>query len=479
MSKIAEFPTMSKASTRDRSAISVGIIGMGDMGKVYARRISEAGWKVNACDRDDKYEALKEEYKELPNITILRNGHYVSRASDYIMYSVEAENIEKVVAAYGPSTKLGAIVGGQTSCKAPEIAAFEKHLPEDVEIVSCHSLHGPTVDPSGQPLVIIKHRSSEESFELAKEILSCFGSKFVYLSAAEHDRVTADTQAVTHAAFLSMGSAWHANDQFPWETPRWSSGIENVKINVTLRIYSNKWHVYAGLAILNPSARSQIKQYANSVTDLFKLMISANRTEFERRVRTAGEFVFGKHTPNNHMELLLCDEILEKYSFSSPLPLNAEIPKPNSHLSLLAMVDSWHQCRIQPYDHILCSTPLFRLWLGAAEYLFRQPHLLDACINAALGKDSAFKEDDLEFTFAARAWSEIVDGGQFEMYKRRFEKTQMYFEKMGRLQEAVNIGNRMIKTILQRTKELEAAASAKGAGNGAGEGTRREDVREG
>lgn len=51
------------------------------------------------------------------------------------------------------ATKQGAIVGGQTSCKAPEIAAFEKHLPEDVDIVSCHSLHGPNVDPKGQPLV--------------------------------------------------------------------------------------------------------------------------------------------------------------------------------------------------------------------------------------------------------------------------------------------------------------------------------------
>jgi prephenate dehydrogenase (NADP+) len=51
------------------------------------------------------------------------------------------------------ATKQGAIVGGQTSCKAPEIAAFEKHLPADVDIVSCHSLHGPNVDPQGQPLV--------------------------------------------------------------------------------------------------------------------------------------------------------------------------------------------------------------------------------------------------------------------------------------------------------------------------------------
>jgi prephenate dehydrogenase len=51
------------------------------------------------------------------------------------------------------ATKLNAIVGGQTSCKAPEIAAFEKHLPPDVDIVSCHSLHGPGVNPKGQPLV--------------------------------------------------------------------------------------------------------------------------------------------------------------------------------------------------------------------------------------------------------------------------------------------------------------------------------------
>jgi prephenate dehydrogenase (NADP+) len=48
-----------------------------------------------------------------------------------------------------------AVVAGQTSVKAPEKAAFEKHLPEDVHIVSCHSLHGPTVSPLGQPLVSI------------------------------------------------------------------------------------------------------------------------------------------------------------------------------------------------------------------------------------------------------------------------------------------------------------------------------------
>ena len=48
---------------------------------------------------------------------------------------------------------MGAIIAGQTSVKAPEREAFEEHLPKDVHIISCHSMHGPKVDPTGQPLV--------------------------------------------------------------------------------------------------------------------------------------------------------------------------------------------------------------------------------------------------------------------------------------------------------------------------------------
>ncbi|TQS32280.1 hypothetical protein Golomagni_07409, partial [Golovinomyces magnicellulatus] len=249
--------------------------------------------RILACDREDRYDSLKEKYAanvRLPpvprvpfpsyfpfvcrclvspvstqkNIEICRNGHFVSRASDYIIYSVEAAVIDKVISQYGPSTKIGAIVGGQTSCKSPEIQAFEAHLPSDVSIISCHSLHGPGVDPVNQPLVLIQHRAPDSALHKVEAALSCLRSKFVYLSALEHDRITADTQAVTHAAFLSMGKAWHANRQFPWELTRYVGGIENVKVNIMLRIYGQKWHVYAGLAILNPEAREQVAQYARS-----------------------------------------------------------------------------------------------------------------------------------------------------------------------------------------------------------------------
>jgi prephenate dehydrogenase (NADP+) len=104
------------------------------------------------CDLEANYPRLQAEF-EGTGITPLLNGHSVSRLSDLIIYSVEAAHIGPCVKEYGPSTKVGAVVAGQTSVKAPEREAFDRYLPEDVSVVSVHSLHGPTVTTEGQPLV--------------------------------------------------------------------------------------------------------------------------------------------------------------------------------------------------------------------------------------------------------------------------------------------------------------------------------------
>ena len=85
-----------------------------------------------------------------------------------------------------------------------------------------------------------------------------------------------------------MGTAWASMLSYPWWTHGYYvGGIETVKVNIMLRIYANKWHVYAGLAILNPSARKQIDQYAKSTTDIFKLMIEGDEEAGSRGFRQA------------------------------------------------------------------------------------------------------------------------------------------------------------------------------------------------
>lgn len=87
--------------------------------KVFSKHLS-----VNVCDLPEKYESLKNDFegnlaffyyeqcqfilKKLysittgTNITVLRDGFQISRTCDWIMYAVEAEFIDSVVAKYGP-----------------------------------------------------------------------------------------------------------------------------------------------------------------------------------------------------------------------------------------------------------------------------------------------------------------------------------------------------------------------------------------
>jgi prephenate dehydrogenase (NADP+) len=247
-----------------------------------------------------------------------------------------------------------------------------------------------------------------------------------------------------------MGKAWHANQQFPWEGTRYVGGIENVKINLMLRIYAQKWHVYAGLAILNPEAHKQINQFAKSTTELFYLMLEGRRDELRERVYAAKEKVFGREaSPKWGDRPLLPDGVVDRFSLNANAKNNAP-PMPNNHLSLLAMVDCWSALGIVPYDHMICSTPLFRLWLGVTEHLFRTPGLLDESLRVGI-EDNTFRRDDLQFTIAASGWAECVALRQFETWRERFAVTQKFFEP--RFEGAVEMGQAMIKAVLESEKE--------------------------
>jgi len=256
-----------------------------------------------------------------------------------------------------------------------------------------------------------------------------------------------------------MGTAWANSLSYPWEHGYYVGGIETVKVNIMLRIYANQWHVYAGLAILNPSARIQINQFSKSATELFKLMLKADKEGLRRRIYNDRNIVFGdggdgkmKRNP-----ILLSEDILDRFSLArSPSAKNEELSeagtnqrggKANSHLALLAMVDCWAHLGIQPFVHLdLAATPIFRMWIGVAEYLFRSETRLDAAIEAAL-YDVSHRSDDLEFVIAARGWSHCVSFGNFDLYRQRFMETAEFFKP--RFEDAVKAGSAMIQAIME------------------------------
>ncbi|PJJ83929.1 prephenate dehydrogenase [Mucilaginibacter auburnensis] len=399
--------------------MNIGIIGLGDMGRLYAKAFAKVGNTVFGCDLPANRLRLEQELAP-HHIDVLENGKEVAQNADLLIYSVEAERLDGVVAQYAQYTKPGAIVAGQTSVKTPEIAAFEKHLPANAQIVTFHGMHGPAFDPKGQTLILIPHRADEDARQRMLDLFTAIGSKIVELADYhEHDKIVADTQAVTHVGFESMGTAWMSAGFFPWENASYIGGIDNVKILTTLRIFSYKAHVYAGLAIMNPYAKQQVRQYAVSESELFKLMIQEEEDAFRKRLYRARDFVFHE----SRKPIMLNDKVMQEFSLSQ----NHELQKPNSHLSILSMVDAWYHLGVNPYDNLICQTPPFRLRLGIAEYLFKNDELLEESIQAAL-YDKSIRGDDLEFHSAVREWSSIIGYGDMEGYKKHFNKVQNFFQ---------------------------------------------------
>lgn len=252
-----------------------------------------------------------------------------------------------------------------------------------------------------------------------------------------------------------MGTAWSCSKTYPWEHGYYVGGIETVKVNIMLRIYSNQWHVYAGLAILNPAARVQIEQYARSTTEIFKLMLATDEEGLRSRIYAARDKVFGP--AKDRTPILLSENVLDSFSLSKKKDLTTPNdglngPQANSHLSLLAMVDCWASLGIQPFVHLdLAATPIFRMWIGVAENLFRSQERLDAAITAAC-YDVSHRSDDLEFVIGAGGWSRCVSYGNFDAYKRRFLETASFFET--RFEEATKVGTAMIKTIMDSSPKV-------------------------
>ena len=418
--------------------MNIGIIGLGDMGRLYAKAFANAGYQVCGCDLPLNREKLDAELAPL-GIKVLDNGMQISRMCDLIIYSVEAEKLAHVVAECGSSTKYGAIVAGQTSVKTPEIITFEKYLPADAQIITFHAMHGPGFEPRGQNLILIRHRAGNEAYQRMLDLFTAIQTDIIELNDYhEHDRIVADTQAVTHVGFESMGTAWKEAGFFPWENASYIGGIDNVKILTTLRIFSYKAHVYAGLAILNPYARQQVKRYAASESELFKLMIKEEEAAFRARLYRARDFVFHE----SRKPIMFNEKVMKDFSLSE----HAGLQKPNSHLSILAMVDAWYHLGVNPYDNLICQTPPFRLRLGIAEYLFKNEELLEESIVTAL-YDKTIRGDDLEFHSAVREWSSIIGYGDMEGYKKHFNDVQAFFQ--GRLEEGKNQSAELIRRLME------------------------------
>ncbi len=415
--------------------MKIGIIGTGAMGIRYATEFSKLGHEVLCCSRRPKYK-IRSDLAGIRNVKVADDGKEVSSQSDVIFYLVPTEAIGQAARENGPCTKRGALVSSGASVMTPASRAFLRYLPKDVNIVNWHWLFGPSVkEIKHYASAMVGVRCGKQALLSAEKLFRSVTPRVLSLpSSAAHDKIIADIQAVTHMAYESMGTAWMNAGFYPWEDAVYNCGIDRVKILMTLRLFSGKAHVYRGLALANPYAKRQTSQYARSAEELFRLMEEGKETEFRKRVYKARAFLLKK----GRAGLIFKDDFARKYGLEN----RAGLRKPNSHLSLLAMADSWKTLGINPKRNAAMSTPPFQFRLAIVEYLFRDDPLLEESINTAFHNDKILVHDK-SFRDSSREWAGIIQRSDSEGYERLFNKTKEFFKS--RLKEGFMGSERLIE----------------------------------
>jgi len=145
----------------------IGLIGLGNFGKLAAKHLVKAGKKIVAFDVSDKSKEAQElgiEFAELDKVL----------ANKTIILSVPMEAMEDTLNKIKDKLQPGAVVIDVCSLKMFSCDLMDKILPDNVEIIGTHPLFGPQSAPdsiAGMRIAIMNVRAKQEIFDKVKDFL--------------------------------------------------------------------------------------------------------------------------------------------------------------------------------------------------------------------------------------------------------------------------------------------------------------------
>lgn len=417
----------------------IAIIGTGDMGILHARLFSREHEVVCFNPGKERRLRLIKSVRDngLSNVAVPGSISAALKGSRVVILLPPVRAMRDVARMIKSHLEPGATIVVGASVMLPAARSLLEGVPDRrINIIGMHCLFGPTEKRSfaSDSIAAVKIRTTDPAMRDVKRL---FGTAFSSregrvhiidirpgrgrhgrLSASdEHDRIMADTQVVTHIGFQSMGTAWMRAGISPWENAIYKNGIDNAKTLMMLRIFSGKMHVYEALAMQNVHAKRQVAQYAKSVGELLRMMEQGDEVQFRARLEMDREFLRANGIvgiPMRASDVLKGSRHAERHA------------KPNSHLSLLAMADSWRVLGTDMHNDIMCSTPPFlvrRLIVGLA---FEEP-TFERSINAAMSSGE-IKGHDAVFAGSVRDWTSAVASRNIDAYERLFTGTRDFFK---------------------------------------------------
>lgn len=191
------------------------------------------------------------------------------------------------VAALGPLQSLlapHALLVETLSVKTP-VAAAAAGLAARGGVVGLNPMFAPSLGMTGRPVAVVVHHQGPAVAGLLARLRD-WGTRPVTVTADEHDRITAATQALTHAAILAFGAALDRLD-VPAGAAATAPPPHEVLRALLGRVGAGAPEVYHDIQVANPHAAAARAALRAAVDELDAAARTADPAPFTTVMRRA------------------------------------------------------------------------------------------------------------------------------------------------------------------------------------------------
>jgi prephenate dehydrogenase len=171
------------------------------------------------------------------------------------------------------------------------VMSFSGSLDASIEFLSINPLFAPDLGIKGQNVAVVRRNTGPKT-DWFIGLLERWGGRVTYMTAVQHDRTGAQTQALTHAILLCFGRAlielkYELPDAKDMQTP-----LHRALLSLLARMVEANPDVYWEIQSANSEARDIRSTILASCRELESISLSNDRQGFHR-IFSAIRTVFG------------------------------------------------------------------------------------------------------------------------------------------------------------------------------------------